>query len=41
MEHWSRFDNNGYDDLKQLKEMTPDEIEEVLRDDVCIQKKRH
>ena len=40
-EYWSSFDYNGYDDLKQLQEMTTDEIEEVLRDDVGIQKRGH
>ena len=39
-QYWSSFDSNGYDNIQQLTEMSPDELEEVL-DDVKMTKKGH
>ena len=40
-EYWSRFDSNGYDDLAQLKEMSTEELDEVLETDLNITKVGH
>ena len=39
-QYWSSFDSNGYDNIQQLTEMSPDELEEVF-DDVKMTKKGH
>ena len=30
LQYWSSFDREGYNDMKQLLEMTPDELEQAL-----------
>ncbi|CAB4016594.1 uncharacterized protein LOC110249849 [Paramuricea clavata] len=39
--YWSSFDREDYDDMKQLLEMTPDELEQALAQDIGIKKIGH
>ena len=41
LQYWSSFDREGYDDMKQLLEMTPDELEQALAQDIGIKKIGH
>ena len=41
LQYWPDFDREGYDNMNQLLQMTPDELEEALAQDVGIKKKGH
>lgn len=41
LQYWSSFDREGYDGMKQLLDMTPDELEQALAQDIGIKKTGH
>ena len=41
LQYWPDFDREGYDNMNQLLEMTPDELEGALAQDIGIKKKGH
>lgn len=41
LQYWSSFDREGYNDMKQLLDMTPDELEQALAQDIGIKKTGH
>lgn len=40
-QYWAEFERQGYDDMKQLLTMTPNELDEVLIKDIGIRKIGH